>query len=81
MMYFEIVGEISQIEVLAVGRGVRRLRWLRRRNGGRRWRKAKGVATVRLASGALRRAEVHWYEAHGVGRRGWKIKRFVDEGA
>ena len=78
-MYFEIAGEISGIEVMAAGRGVRRLRYLRRRYGGRRWRKLKGFAMVRLANGSVRRAEVHWYEAHGVGRKGWKIKRFADE--
>ena len=78
-MYFEIAGEISGIEVMAAGRGVRRLRYLRRRYGGRRWRKLKGFAMVRLPNGSVRRAEVHWYEAHGVGRKGWKIKRFVDE--
>ena len=69
-MYFEIVGEISEIEVIAAGRGVRRFRFLRRRYGGSHWRKAKGIATVRLANGSLRQAEVHWYEAHGVGRKG-----------
>lgn len=78
MMYFEIVGEISEIEVMAAGRGIRRLRFLRRRYGGQHWRKSKGIATVRLATGSLRRAEVHWYEAHRVGRKGWKIKRFLD---
>jgi len=51
---------------------------LRKRYGGRRWRKLKGVATVRLAASRVRRAEVHWYEAHGVGRKAWKIKRFLD---
>jgi hypothetical protein len=46
--------------------------------GGRSWRKRKGVATVRLQDGATRLAEIHWYEANGVGRKGWKIKRFLD---
>jgi len=78
-MYFEIVGEISDIEVMASGRGIRRLRYLRRRHGGRNWRKLKGAAYVRLASGSVRHAEIHWYEAHGVGRTGWKVKRFLDE--
>jgi len=78
MMYFEIVGEISEVELIAAGRGVRRLRFLRRRYGGRHWRKLKGIATVRLGSGIHRRAEIHWYEAHSVGRKGWKIKRFLD---
>ncbi len=77
-MHFEIVGEISEVEIIAAGRGIRRQRYLRKRYGGRQWRKQKGIAVVRLASGSIRRAEVHWYEAHGVGRRGWKIKRFLD---
>jgi hypothetical protein len=77
-MHFAILGEISEIEAIAAGRGIRRIRFLRKRFGGRNWRKVKGIATVRLADGSIRRAEVHWYEAHGVGRRVWKIKRFLD---
>ena len=77
-MLFEIVGEISDVETLATGRGVRRIKFLRKRYGGRRWRKQKGIATIRLPDDSIRRAEIHWYEAHGVGRRGWKIKRFLD---
>ena len=77
-MYFEIVGDVTEIEIMASGRGIRRLARLRKRYGGGRWRKLKGVATIRLASGHTRRAEVHWYEAHGVGRKGWKIKYFLD---
>jgi hypothetical protein len=42
-----------------------------------RWRKLKGVATVRLPGGALRRVELHWYEAHGIGKRDFKIKRYL----
>ena len=75
---FEIVGEITNVHVIAKGRGIRRLRSLRKRHGGSRWRKLKGDATVRLRNGSLRRAEIHWYEAHGVGKRGLKIKRFLD---
>jgi hypothetical protein len=75
---FEIVGDIANIQTIATGRGVRRLKTLRKRHGGRRWRKLKGDATVRLANGSIRRAEVHWHEAHGVGKRGLKIKRFLD---
>jgi len=56
----------------------RRLKFLRKRYGGRRWRKLKGIATVRLASGSIPRAEVHRYEPHGAGRKGWKIKRCLD---
>ena len=75
----EIVGDIIDIETIATGRGIRRLKHLRKRYGGRRWRKLKGVATVRVATtGSMRRAEVHWYEAHGVGRKGLKLKRFLD---
>ncbi len=77
-MHFEIVAEISDIETIATGHGVRRLKVLRKRYGGRLWRKRKGVATVRLANNSTRLAEVHWYEAHGVGRKGWKVKRFLD---
>ena len=75
---FEIVGDITNVQVIATGRGIRRLKTLRKRHGGKRWRKLKGDATVRLANGSLRRAEIHWYEAHGVGKRGLKIKRFLD---
>ncbi len=74
----QIVGEITDIETIATGRGIKRLKHLRKRYGGRRWRKLKGVATVRVTKGSTRRAEVHWYEAHGVGRKGMKIKRFLD---
>ena len=77
-MYFEIVGSITEIETIAIGGSVRQLARLRRRYGRGRWRKMKGVATVRIASGELRRAEIHWYEAHGIGRVRHKIKRFLD---
>jgi len=46
--------------------------------GAGRWRKLKGAATVRLPSGRIRRAELHWYEAHGIGKRDLKIKRYLD---
>jgi len=77
-MYFEIVGSLSGREVIAEGPGVRDRRRLQRRYGGRRWRKLKGVGAVLVAGGVLRRAEVRWYEAHGVGRVRYKIKRFLD---
>jgi hypothetical protein len=77
-MYFEIVGAITDIEIVAVGRSIRQLARLRRRYGSGRWRKLKGIGSVRLASGGSRRAEIHWYEAHGIGRVGHKIKRFID---
>jgi hypothetical protein len=77
-MGFTIVGEITGVEVIAKGNAIRRLRILIKRYGGKNWRKMKGVATIRMVSGSTRWAEVHWYEAHGVGRKGWKIKRFLD---
>lgn len=77
-MYFEIVGPITAVETIAAGRSIRQLWRLRRRHGQGRWRKLKGTATVRLASGEVRRAEIHWYEAHGIGRVRHKIKRFLD---
>ena len=77
-MYFEIVGSITDVETIAVGRSIRELPRLRRRYGRGRWRKLKGIATVRIATGELRRAEIHWYEAHGIGSVRPKIKRFLD---
>ncbi|MBI4606116.1 MAG: hypothetical protein HY721_29470 [Planctomycetes bacterium] len=77
-MYFELVGDLSDIEVIAVNLSIRQRDVLKARYGGRRWRKLKGIAFVRLATGRIRRAEVHWYEAHGVGRKRFKIKRFFD---
>lgn len=73
-MDFEIVGPIRAIETIAVGRAIRHLRRLRRRYGAGRWRKRKGMASVRLQDGTVHEAEIHWYEAHGVGRREMKIK-------
>ncbi len=77
-MYFEIVGPITAIEIIAAGRAIRQLPRLRRQYGRGRWRKLKGIVTVRMATGELRRAEIHWYEAHGIGRVRHKIKRFLD---
>ncbi len=77
-MYFEIVGPITAIEIIAAGRAIRQLSRLRRQYGRGRWRKLKGIVTVRMATGELRRAEIHWYEAHGIGRVRHKIKRFLD---
>ena len=73
-MDFEIVSEITQIETIAVGVGVRDRKRLRRLYGAGRWRKLKGIASVRLLSGKIRIAEIHWYEAHGIGKREFKLK-------
>jgi hypothetical protein len=75
---FEIIGEITAIETIATGRGVYVRRYLNRTYGRGHWRKMKGVAVVRASNGPLRRAEVHWYEAHGIGKRDVKIKRYLD---
>jgi hypothetical protein len=77
-MDFEVIGELSDVETIAVNLSIRENADLKARYGGRRWRKLKGVGTVRLASGSIRRAEVHCYEAHGVGERKLKIKRLLD---
>jgi hypothetical protein len=77
-MNFEIVGKITAIETIAVGSSIRILPVLRRRFGKGRWRKLKGVAQVRLYDGTIRLAEVHWFEAHGIGKRFMRIKRYLD---
>jgi hypothetical protein len=74
---FEILGEIRSIEVIAAGRGVHIRRYLDRTHGKARWRKLKGITTVRLADGTVCEAEIHWFEAHGVGRKDFKIKRVM----
>lgn len=78
-MKFDVVGPITSTEVIATGTSIRVLRELRRVHGQGRWRKLKGVATVRLRNGVLRRVELHWYEAYGIGKRDLKIKRYLDE--
>jgi len=77
-MKFELVGSITEIESIAAGPGVKIRSYLRKVYGRGRWRKMKGVATVRLPNTALRRVEIHWYAAHGIGRRDLKIKRYLD---
>ena len=74
---FEILGQISEIEIVAVGRSIRGLERLQRLYGRGRWRKLKGIATVRYWDGTVDIAEVHWYEANGIGRRDPKIKRIL----
>jgi hypothetical protein len=76
-MDFEIVGDLEQEETIAVGRAIRELRRLERAHGKGRWRKMKAVAMIRLSDGSLHRAELHWYEAHGIGRKEHKIKRLL----
>jgi len=75
----EIIGEIHEIETIASGRGIRDLAILQKRFGIANWRKLKGFATVRLEDGRIEEAEVHWYEAHGIGKRWLKIKRYLEK--
>jgi len=75
---FEIVGDISETETIATGRIIRELPRLRRLYGKGRWRKMKGIARIRLKDGRIRLAELHWYEAHGIGKKEFKRKRYVD---
>jgi hypothetical protein len=77
-MNFEIIGEIRQIEPIAVGSAIHDLARLRRVYGVGRWRELKGVATIRLANGRIRVAELHWYEARGIGRKEMKRERYLD---
>ena len=77
-MYFEIIGELSDIQIIARGPSVRERARLRKQFGPGRWRKLKGIASVRLANGRIRTVELHWYEAHGIGKRKLKIKRYLD---
>ncbi len=76
-MRFEILGEISEVETFATGSGIRELARLRRVYGRGRWRKRKGIARVRLPDGSNHIAEVHWYEAAGIGRKEFKIKHLL----
>ena len=75
---FTVIGEITDIEPIAKGMGVRDRARLNRLYGRTRWRKLKGCATIRLRTGRVRRAELHWYEGHGIGRREMKRKRYLD---
>jgi hypothetical protein len=74
---FEILSEIGDIKTIAAGRGIRIRRYLEHTYGKGRWRKMKGVATVQLADGTICEAEIHWYEASGIGRRKFKIKKVI----
>ena len=78
MQNFKVIGQIRDVETIAVGRGIRELALLHRRYGKGRWRKLKGVAEVELDDGTIVTAELHWYEAHGIGRRKMKIKILFD---
>jgi hypothetical protein len=77
-MDFEILSDISDVEPIAIGGRIRDIARLRKMYGKGRWRKLKGIATIRLRSGRVRVAELHWYEAHGIGRKEMKRKLYLD---
>ena len=77
-MNFEILGEIREVGPIAVSHSIRDLARLRKVYGPGRWRKMKGIAYVRLRTGRVRLAELHWYEAHGIGKKDFKRKRYLD---
>lgn len=78
LLDFEIVGELTDVETIAAGRGVRDRDRLRQLYGKGYWRKMKGSARIRLPTGRIRVAELHWYEAHGIGKKEFKRKRYLD---
>ncbi len=77
-MNFQIVGEVTDVEVIAIGNKIRILSFLKEEFGRGRWRKLKGVARVKLDNGEIRLAEVHWFEAHGIGKKFLRIKYYLD---
>jgi hypothetical protein len=78
MQSFEIISEITEIEPIAIGGAIRDRARLRKQYGPGRWRKLKGVAMIRLRNDRIRKAELHWYEAHGIGKKEIKRKRYLD---
>jgi hypothetical protein len=78
-MFFKVIGEISEVQTIAAGKAIRDVRRLRKYYSGRRWRKMKGIAKIELPDGTICLAELHWYEAHGVGSKELKLKRILEE--
>jgi len=78
MASFEIISDITEIEVIATGKSIRDLSRLRRLYGDGRWRKVTGVAFIKLRNGRIHKAELHWYEAHGIGQKEYKRKRYLE---
>ena len=73
----EVISTITDIEIIAIGRSIRELHRLQKLYGKGRWRKMKGIATVRLPDNSTAFAEIHWYEAHGIGKKDFKVKRIL----
>ena len=77
-MEFDIIDEIKEIETIAQGSGIRDLTRLKKYYGLGNWKKMKGIAHIRLSSGKVKLAELHWYEAHGIGKKEIKRKRYLE---
>ena len=77
-MFFEVLGQITDVETIAVGSAIRELKRLQKQHGRAKWRKMKGIGEIRLPSGRVVQAELHWYEAHGIGKMEIKVKRLLD---
>jgi hypothetical protein len=77
-MKFDIIDEIKEIETIAKGLGIRDLTRLKRFYGLGNWKKMKGIAHIRLSSGKIRLAELHWSEAHGIGKKEIKRKKYLE---
>ncbi len=78
MASFEIISDITNEEVIAIGNSIRDLERLRKQYGDGHWRKMKGIAIIQLSNGHVRKAEIHWYEAHGIGRKEFKRKGYLE---
>jgi len=78
MASFEIISDINEIQTIATGKSIRDIKRLKKQYGEGRWRKMKGIALIRLSNGWVRKAEIHWYEAHGIGRKEFKRKQYLD---
>ena len=77
-MYFEVIGKLERIELIVSGKALRDSERLEKLYGQGKWRKLKGTALVKLKNGRVRQAELHWYEAHGIGKKEIKCKRYLD---
>lgn len=78
LVFFEILGEFTDVETIAVGPAIRELKRLQKQHGRAKWRKMKGISEIRLQGGRVVQAELHWYEAHGIGKKEFKVKRLLD---
>lgn len=77
-MQLKIIGTIRNQETFATGKRIRELSRIQKIYGKGKWRKRKGIATIKLPDGTIIRAELHWYEAAGIGKKELKVKRYLD---